>query len=631
MLKRLILYKLTILAIALASLPVSQAQTLTIPDRGEGRRPVPMRISSYEDDPFARESIVRRMDPSRFDLGEGGRPILSGRLVTLSEESKIYRKDSKTGVFNPFAWNPWPQLTTANAAGNFIFPDEERFPLHRVERDADGKIVLKDGLQVWAPQTLYLGNTTTFEAAHAVKDAAEFWAGRDILWGQNGVLDILPHAFIDFNAFYSATTRTLHFGVAPYRLPGQTDIKIFETATSWDMVAHESGHAAQDTLKPNRNRAHQEFGAWAESFADQTAMWASLRNPDRVSRLLAETGGDLNRSNSLTRLGEAFAALTGKGTGVRDAFNDLKVSDTTEEIHDRSRALTGAAYKIFLAAYSRLKNEQGIEEREAMRKAGEIMGAFLTRAADYTPENSVTLEDVAKAYLKVDKEFFDSRYHTALVDEFTRREIFDAESVAEWLAHEAATPQLWLHPQWSDQEVEKMAQANLDNLGIWPGFGLKLQSVTRINHFRQRVGRQIGPEQTIVRVQLTQGRGEGATLLDNHGILVFRASGMLADYHSPLPSGGPAPLSPNDFSQSQALGMIFRASQLGINQHGAPLSIARKPDGRLTVEARVMRGEGINAYMEVFTLDNPRGERHEILIPPVPPDNRISIPDDLLK
>ncbi len=35
--------------------------------------------------------------------------------------------------------------------------------------------------------------------------------------------------------------------------------------------------------------------------------------------------------------------------------------------------------------------------------------------------------------------------------------------------------------------------------------------------------------------------------------------------------------------------------------------------------------------MEVYSLDNPGGERHEILISPVPPDKRIRISDELLK
>jgi hypothetical protein len=208
-----------------------------------------------------------------------------------------------------------------------------------------------------------------------------------------------------------------------------------------------------------------------------------------------------------------------------------------------------------------------------------------------------------------------------LVEEFTRREIFDADSVTEWLAHEAAVPDLRLPRRWPNDKVEAVIQANLDRLGIGPDFGLKLQNVTQ----EHRLG------QTIVRVQLTQGRGEGATPLDNHGLLVFRWNGTLADYHAPIPPAEHASLLPEVFAQVQAMRMIGQAKQLSLDQRGAPLSIVRRPDGQLTVETRVMRGEGLNAYMEVFTLDNPKGERREILIPPVPPDKSIPIAEDLLR
>jgi hypothetical protein len=407
----------------------------------------------------------------------------------------------------------------------------------------------------------------------------------------------------------------------PHRLPGQTEIKMFEMATSWEVAAHEAGHALHRAIKPNADLSHPGYGHWTESFADQMEMWTSLRDGDRLRKLLADTHGDLNGSNALTRIGEVLAALTGKGVGMRDAFHNKKVSDTSDERHDRSEVFTGAAYKVFLKIYGGLRTELGAEE--ALSKAGQIMGFFLTRAADYTPENRMTLEDVAKAYLKVDKEFFDSHYHATLVEEFTRREIFDAGSAPEWLAHEAAAPQLWLHPRWPDQKVEQLIRANLDKLGIGTDFGLKLQSVTRINYFR----RGIGPAQTIVRVQLTQGRGDDAKPLDNHGILVFHASGRLSDYHAPLPPRDATSLTD---AFSQALAMINQASQLSLDKHEAPLSIVRRPDGQLTVEARVMRGDGFNAYMEVFTPDNPRGERREIVIPPVPPGKRIVIPDDVI-
>ena len=619
--KPLILCQLTILAIALASLPISQAQMA--PARGFF---IP--ISSYDDDPFVDDAVVENMNSRRFDRGEDGRLVLRSDQVWIEDEPVIYRQDPKTGEFLPFATNPWP-LPAANADGDFRFPNEARFPRHEIERDAAGKPVLDErGLQLWKPRDLRRGMTTAFEAANAAKDAAEFWAGRELLWGDNGRLQINTHAFIDFNAFFSPSARALFFGVVPHRLPGEPSsapVKMFEMATSWEVAAHEASHALHAELKPNRNFFDPGYKAWSESFADQMAMWASLRDEDRLRKLLAETNGNLNQSNSLTRIGEALGALTGENVSLRDAFHSKKLSDVPDEreVHARSEALTGAAYRFFLTIYGELKIELGAEE--ALRRAGQLMGFFVTRVNDYLPENQMTLEDVAKAYLKVDKEFFNSRYHATLVQEFTRREIFDAKSVSEWLAREVATPQLWLHPRWPDDKVEQLIQANLDKLGVGPDFGLKLQSVTRVNFLR----RGIGPEQTIVRVQLTQGRGEGAKPLDNHGVLVFRADGMLADYHAPLPPGDYASLT-DAFSQAQSLMVISQASQLNLDKRGAPLSIVRRPDGQLTVEARVMRGEGINAYMEVFTLDNSWGERREILIPPVPPDKRVSIPDDLI-
>ncbi len=239
----------------------------------------------------------------------------------------------------------------------------------------------------------------------------------------------------------------------------------------------------------------------------------------------------------------------------------------------------------------------------------------------------MTLEDVAKAYLKVDKEFYDGCYRAMLVDEFIRREIFDADSLSEWLAHEAAIPYLYLSRRPMDHEVEPLIQANLDRL-VGPDFGLKLQSVTHESRLWQRIS--FG--QTIVRVQLTQGRGDGATPLDNHGILVFRRDGTLADYHAPLPSDEPSQQQAKTQLQEgmQVRSLIARARRLQLDKTGAALSIVRQPDGQLTVESRVMRGTGLNAYLEVFTLNNPRGERREILVSPIPPDKRIHIADDLL-
>ncbi len=357
---RLILCTLAIISTVLIGLPVTDAQTF--PGKGPF---VP--VSSYDDDPFANESVVERMSASRFNRGENNRLTLSSNQVLMEDEPVIYRQHATNGDFVAFAWNPWsPEIRLSNDAGNFMFTSEERFPLHRVERGPDGKIVLKDGLQVWLPQDLHRGMTTTFEAVNAAKDAVELWSGRELAWGEGGNLYINTHAFIDFNAFYSPSSRGLFFGVAPYRLPGQ-EVRMFEMATSWEVAAHESGHALHHELMPNEELGNLDNRTWSESFADQVAMWASLQDPDRILEILAATGGDLNQSSSLTRMGEAMGGLLGDGSqSLRDAFHTKKVSDTSTQMHDRSEVLTGAVYRFFVHVYEGQRTRQ--EPAEAMKR-----------------------------------------------------------------------------------------------------------------------------------------------------------------------------------------------------------------------------------------------------------------------
>ena len=234
------------------------------------------------------------------------------------------------------------------------------------------------------------------------------------------------------------------------------------------------------------------------------------------------------------------------------------------------------------------------------------MGIFLMHTHDYTPESNVSLEDVGKAYLKVDKEHYAGQFRNILASEFTAREIFDSTSVAEWMAHEAALPNLQIPQDASDRKVDKVIQANLDKLGIGPDFGLKMQSVARERRFGK----------TTVRVQLTDGRGDSAPLLDNHGILTFRADGTLADYHSPLPADQTSQITVQSNMEGPVL--VNEARKFGLDRRGGLLSIVRRPNGGLAVEVRVMRSEGIYCWLEVFSLDHPEGERREVIIPTIP-------------
>jgi hypothetical protein len=552
-------------------------------------KPIP--VSSNDDDPFAKESNIEGMHRTDFDVDSKGRPVgLRGNRVAILEEDKIFRKNAQ-GDFVPFAWNPWPKEVKPDASGRFVF-DEPRFPLHQPERGPDGKVVIRDGLQVWTPNNLSVGSATTFEAMNSASRAAESWAGRQIDWGNDGRLEAEPHVFIDFNAFYSPSARQLFFGVVPYRLPGETQVKMFETASSYDMVAHESGHALQHALMPHVDITDQKYLTWGESFADQTAMWSSLKDRDRAEALLKEINGDPGKSNSLTRIGEAFAALVGPGP-IRDAFQDLKVSNTSDEVHDRSQVLTGASYKIFQNVYQD-QIAKGRTQLEALQISGDVMGTFNARATEHTPQNAMSLEDVGKAWMKVDKEYFKGKYGNFIAEELKRREIFDDGSVNELKAHEAAVPKLSLYGHKNDDAVTSLVKNNLAKLGIGSGFDLEV-----INHELDDNGAQI------VHVQLRQlqGKGKDPIPLNNQGILTFRPDGSLKDYHSPLPPG----------AATKDLGPILDAARAsGLDKHGVPVGVRRNDDGTLTAVAQSMPPGNMSSQVKTWTLEKPGGEVIEI-------------------
>lgn len=559
-------------------------------------------VSSNEDDPFVRKNHYERMPIEDFHLDENGKPTgLVGPRVLIEEEPILYRVEDNQYV--PHANNPWAP-TEPNSNGNFSYPREERFPLHQYKVDENGKAVLdKDGLQQWAPRELHTGRTITFEAVNHVSHSMEGWSGRPIQWGDNGQMYVNTHAFVGFNAFFSPAGRALFFGVVPYRLPGETEIKMFEMASSWEVAAHEAGHALHNDLKPNRGLVDTGYRQWGESFGDQLAMWSQLQDPDRVKQILKETRGDLHQQSALTAIGESFAYLVGEGTGIREAFHNKTISTTSDQFHDRSEVLTGAAYKIFHRIH-KAQVAAGMPEEESIAKAANVMGTFLARSTDFTPENTMTLEDVAKAYLKVDKEYFGGQYHALLAAEFERREIFTVadpnanttSSVEEWKAHEANLPQLTLTGQ-TPEAAEALVKANLEKLDIGPEFGLELQSA-----------QQNASGELVVRVELTRGRGDDAQPLANQGVLVFRADGSLADYQ---------PVMPNGLRDGEALQLLDAAKQAGLDQQGK-VGFVPKDGGGWTVQVVVPKEEGAasgaktpGGYLQVYDLEHPEGRRVE--------------------
>ena len=259
-----------------------------------------IQLSGIQDDPFARSAELVQLQPSDFKR-KGGRPIgLEGPRVKLVEPAYL----GADQWFGERANNPF-SLPKATSEGQFLFPDEPRFPSYVVEKGADGNEVRDDhGRMHWTlEKPVHLGQLVAYKAASDVSRAYEAWGRQPVEWGQGGKLVIYVHDSIELNAYYDRNDRALHMSVLPYVDKETGQPRLFEMASSYEISAHESGHAIHHVLKPFRSPEDSNFDAFGESMGDQTAMWVSLRDSERVKQLLTETGGDLSKSNALTAFG----------------------------------------------------------------------------------------------------------------------------------------------------------------------------------------------------------------------------------------------------------------------------------------------------------------------------------------
>src|SRR2546423_1554803 len=124
--------------------------------------------------------------------------------------------------------------------------------------------------------------------------------------------------------------------------------KIF-TCRSLDIVAHETGHAILDGLQPGWiGSAGQppQTGGLHEAFGDLTAIFLTLSQLDQVEAVIAQTKANLHDKTFLSDLAEQFGLALGRPNGLRNADNDLKLSEVGTEVHAISQVFTGGIYDV---------------------------------------------------------------------------------------------------------------------------------------------------------------------------------------------------------------------------------------------------------------------------------------------
>ena len=237
--------------------------------------------------------------------------------------------------------------------------------------------------------------------------------GRAIPWAFEGNrLIVVPNAGYAQNAFYDRRSKSLQF----YSF-GPTEDPIY-TCISHDIVAHETGHAILDGIRPYYNEISSiQTSAFHEFLADLTAILSALRNND-IRRVVAdESQGDLLKETVIGDLAEMFgqdAARRVQGAAARPYLRTAHNDQTMEYLknnwkeHDCSKVLTGALFEILTKMTLkqltlRDSTKKCNSPRMALWNATTHFTRIALRALDYCPPVDIQFIDYARAVLQTDK------------------------------------------------------------------------------------------------------------------------------------------------------------------------------------------------------------------------------------
>ncbi|WP_332878150.1 hypothetical protein [Massilia sp. S19_KUP03_FR1] len=249
-------------------------------------------------------------------------------------------------------------------------------------------------------------------------------------WQWNSSVDTAPLQVFPYglpnvmNAFYSRAQGCLKFG--DFIPTGQKE-RVY-TCRSFDIVSHETGHAVLDGLKPNWLLADNppQTGGLHESFGDLTAIFLALAQLDQCEAVIAQTKARLHDKTFLADIAEQFGLSLGTTTGLRNADNNLTLSDAGNEVHALSQVFTGAIYDILADLFAFERNPALEDDAAVLHRVGAYLRGLVLRSLIAAPDRAATYADVVvQMHALVARDAKPPDYASFIRDRFSAREVVE--------------------------------------------------------------------------------------------------------------------------------------------------------------------------------------------------------------
>jgi len=240
--------------------------------------------------------------------------------------------------------------------------------------------------------------------------------GRPIPWGFEGNrLIVVPHAGFGENAFYDRRSKSLQF----YYFGPAAEPRY--TCLSHDIVAHETGHAVLDGIRPHYlELSSLETAAFHEYIGDLTAILLAMNNTS-MRHYVASIGGDgpieeqiLKALEVISSLAEEFGLHVKNRKFLRSASEKVTLADAinSNSPHFKSTVLTSAMFRvmaritpIFLAENEARKKEgkREITLKQALYFAADNFRRIALQPLDLCPPADIRFIDYARAVMHNDR------------------------------------------------------------------------------------------------------------------------------------------------------------------------------------------------------------------------------------